>query len=79
MSPVKTNEFEDESDELTIDEHELLDLGVKAEIILQGLRYAVVFQDTEIVRKCVMNLQDCVDSMDILIENEFEDNEDPVE
>jgi len=54
-----SSEFENEGDELTIDEHELLDLGAKVGIILQGLRYAVVFQDLDIVRKCVIDLNDC--------------------
>jgi len=65
------NEVDDESNALSVDEHELLDLGAKAEIILQGLRYAVVFQDLDIVRKCVIDLGDCVDSMDAMIEDQF--------
>jgi len=68
-----SSEFEDESDELNIDEHELLDLGAKAEIVLQGLRYAVVFQDSEAIRGCVWNLRDCVDSMNLVLESAFED------
>tara|TARA_Y100000310_G_C19997122_1_gene496744 strand:- start:107 stop:316 length:210 start_codon:yes stop_codon:yes gene_type:complete len=61
----------EENEELTIYEQELLELGAKAEIILQGLRYAVVFQDLDIVRKCVIDLGDCVASMDAMIEDNF--------
>jgi len=68
-----SSEFENEGDELTIDEHELLDLGAKVGIILQGLRYAVVFQDLDIVRKCVIDLKDCVDAMESMIEDQFGD------
>jgi hypothetical protein len=64
-------EVENVDNELTIDEHELLDLGAKAEIILNGLRYAVVFQDLDILKKCVVDLKDCVDIMDSMIEDEF--------
>tara|TARA_Y100000310_G_C20604512_1_gene774801 strand:+ start:587 stop:778 length:192 start_codon:yes stop_codon:yes gene_type:complete len=60
-------------DELSMDEHELLDLGAKAEIILSGLRYAVVFQDLDILKKCVIDLKECVDAMDSMVEDEFGD------
>jgi len=66
-----SNEIDNESNELIIDEHELLDLGAKAEIILQGFRYAIVFQDLDIIRKCVIDLKDCVDTMDSMIEDSF--------
>ena len=59
------------SDDLDIDEHELLDMGVKADIILQGLRYAIVFRDLDIVKKCIIDLQDCVNIMDSIIEDDF--------
>jgi len=61
------------SDEVGLDEHELLDLGAKAEIILNGLRYAVVFQDLDILKKCVIDLKDCVETMDAMIEDYFGD------
>ena len=61
-------------EELSIDEHELLDLGAKAEIILSGLRYAVVFQDLDILRKCVIDLQNCVDAMEGMVDDEFGEN-----
>tara|TARA_Y100000034_G_C6695945_1_gene306682 strand:+ start:253 stop:444 length:192 start_codon:yes stop_codon:yes gene_type:complete len=60
-------------DELSMDEHELLDLGAKAEIILSGLRYAVVFQDLDILKKCVIDLKECVDAMDSMVEDAFGD------
>ena len=59
------------SDALEIDEHELLDMGAKADIILQGLRYAIVFQDLDIVKKCIIDLQDCLNIMDSIIEDHF--------
>ena len=59
------------SDELEIDEHELLDMGVKADIILQCLRYAIVFRDLDIGKKCIIDLQDCVNIMDSIIEDDF--------
>tara|TARA_Y100000310_G_scaffold345435_1_gene464994 strand:- start:5327 stop:5539 length:213 start_codon:yes stop_codon:yes gene_type:complete len=68
-----TEEVENSENELTMDEHELLDLGAKAEIVLSGLRYAVVFQDLDILRKCVMDLRNCVDAMDEVLEDEFGD------
>ena len=61
----------EEQEELSVDEHELLDLAAKAEIILSGLRYAVVFQDLDILKKCVIDLRDCVDAMDSMVEDDF--------
>lgn len=61
------------SEELTIDEHELLDLGAKAEIILSGMRYAVVFQDLDVLKKCVFDLKDCVNVIESVVEDDFGD------
>ena len=55
----------------TLDEHEVLDLGAKMEIVLQGLRYAVMFQDLDTLRKCVIDLQNCSQDMDNMLEAEF--------
>ena len=63
------------SEELTIDEHELLDLGAKAEIILHGIRYAVLFKDIDILRKAVVDLQDCANILDEIVEHRFESND----
>ena len=55
----------------TLAEHEVLDLGAKMEIVLQGLRYAVMFQDLDTLRKCVIDLQNCSQDMDNMLEAEF--------
>ena len=54
-----------------LDEHELLDLGAKSQIVLDGLRYAVMFQDIDTVRKCVIDLHNCVMIMDEIVEGQF--------
>ena len=64
-----------EENELAFDDHEILDLGAKAEIILQGVRYAVLFKDIDVLRKAVSDLQDCADIMDSMIEERFEESE----
>ena len=69
-----STEFE-EGDAFVVDEHELLDIGIKIEIILSGLRYAVVFKDLDVLRKCVVDLKDCVDAMDCVVEYAFGENE----
>ncbi len=54
-----------------MDEHEFLDQGAKIELILQGIRYAIVFQDIDVLRKAVIDLQDCVDIMNNMVEDAF--------
>ena len=56
-------------EELTIDDHELLDMGAKIDIILQGFRYGVLFQETDLIKKCIIDLQDCIDIMRELVED----------
>ena len=57
----------------TIDEHELLDVGAKIDIILQGIRYAVLFQDIDTLKKAIIDLHNCVMIMDEIVEGEFGD------
>ena len=54
-----------------IDEHEILDLSAKIEIILHGLRYAIFFKDLDILRKTAIDLQDCSTIINDVIEAEF--------
>ena len=61
-----------EEDDITLDDHEILDLGAKAEIILHGIRYAVLFKDIDVLRKAVVDLQDCANILDAIIEDRFE-------
>ena len=58
-------------EELEIDDHEILDMSAKAEIILHGLRYAVLFKDIDVLRKTVIDLQDCADVLDAMVESRF--------
>ena len=37
-----------------IDQHEILDLSAKIQIILQGLKYAIFFKDIDTLRKAAM-------------------------
>ena len=54
-----------------MDEHILLDLVVQAEIILKGIHYGVFVQDIDTVRKAVIDLKDCADTMDSIVEDDF--------
>ena len=54
-----------------MDEHILLDLVVQAEIILKGIHYGVFVQDIDTVRKAVIDLKDCAETMDIIVEDDF--------
>ena len=58
-------------EELEIDDHEILDMSAKAEIILHGLRYAVLFKDIDVLRKTVIDLQDCAYVLDAMVERMF--------
>ena len=51
----------------TLDDHELLDTANKAEIILRGMRYAIVYQDIDTLRKCVTDLRNCVLDMNEIV------------
>jgi len=64
-----------EENELDFDDHGILDMGAKAEIILQGVRYAVLFKDIDVLRKAIADLQDCADIMDAMTEERFEESE----
>ena len=55
----------------TLDSHELLDSANKAEIVIRGLRYAVLYQDIDTLRKCVTALRNCVLDMNEIVEEEF--------
>ena len=55
----------------TLDSHELLDVANKSEIVLRGLRYAVLYQDIDTLRKCVTDLRNCVLDMNEIVEEEF--------
>ena len=55
----------------TLDSHELLDSANKAEIDIRGLRYAVLYQDIDTLRKCVTDLRNCVLDMNEIVEEEF--------
>ena len=55
----------------TLDDNELLDTANKAEIILRGMRYAIVYQDIDTLRKCVTDLRNCVLDMNEIVEEEF--------
>ena len=63
------------TDEVTIDEHELLDVSTKVEIVLSGIRYAIVFQDLDVLRKCIIDLKDCVETMEAVVEFDFGEDE----
>jgi ABC-type proline/glycine betaine transport system permease subunit len=54
-----------------MDEHILLDLIAQAEIILKGIHYGVLVQDIDTVRKAVIDLKDCVETMDSIVEYDF--------
>ena len=55
----------------TLDSHELLDVANKSEIVIRGLRYAVMFQDIDTLRKCMTDLRNCVLDMNEIVEEEF--------
>ena len=55
----------------TLDSHELLDSANKAESGIRGLRYAVLYQDIDTLRKCVTDLRNCVLDMNEIVEEEF--------
>tara|TARA_R100000808_G_scaffold4137_2_gene13801 strand:+ start:9142 stop:9336 length:195 start_codon:yes stop_codon:yes gene_type:complete len=55
----------------TLDSHELLDVANKSEIVLRGLRYAVLYQDIDTLRKCMTDLRNCVLDMNEIVEEEF--------
>ena len=57
-----------------IEEHELLDMNAKIEIILQGIRYAVLFQDIDTLRKAIIDLHNCVMIMEEIVEGDFGDD-----
>lgn len=54
-----------------MDEHELLDLVAKSQIITRGIQYGVVAQDIDTLRKAVIDLKDCAEDMDDLVTNDF--------
>ena len=54
-----------------MDEHILLDLVAKSQIILKGVQYGVMSQDIDILRKAVMDLQDVVGIMNEVIADDF--------
>ncbi len=55
----------------TLDSHELLDVANKSEIVIRGLRYAVMYQDIDTLRKCMTDLRNCVLDMNEIVEEEF--------
>ena len=55
-----------------LDDHELLDIGARVEIIIQGLRYAVLFKDIDTLRKCLIDLDENVKLLNDMIEGRFE-------
>ena len=57
--------------EEVLNEHELLDLSAKVEIILQGLRYAVFFKDLDALNGCMLELRHAVTIMDEVVEGQF--------
>ena len=60
--------YEEES---IMDEHELLDLVAKSQIITRGIQYGVVAQDIDTLRKAVIDLKDCAEDMDDLVAHDF--------
>ncbi len=54
-----------------IDDHAFIDTANKAEIVIRGLRYAVLYQDIDTLRKCVTDLRNCVLDMNEIVEAEF--------
>ena len=56
-----------------LDDHELLDMSAKIEIVLQGIRYAILFQDIDTLKKAIIDLHDCVIIMDEIVEGSFGD------
>jgi len=61
-------------EEEILDEHGLLDLSAKMEIILQGMRYAVFFRDLDALNGCMLELKHTVDVMDEVVEEQFGKN-----
>ena len=51
--------------------HGVLDIAAKAEIVLRGVRYAVLYEDIDTLRKCVTDLRNCVLDMKEIVEEEF--------
>ena len=54
-----------------IDQHEILDLSAKIQIILQGLKYAIFFKDMDTLRKAAIDLQECSEIINEMVEVEF--------
>ena len=54
-----------------LNSHELLDEANKAEIVIRGLRYAVMYQDIDTLRKCMTDLRNCILDMIEIVEEEF--------
>ena len=54
-----------------LNSHELLDEANKAEIVIRGLRYAVMYQDIDTLRKCMTDLRNCILDMNEIVEEEF--------
>ena len=54
-----------------MDEHDILDLAAKAQIITKGIEYGVMVQDIDTLRKAVMDLQQCAVILDEIVEDDF--------
>ena len=54
-----------------LDSHRLLDIATKSEVVIRGLRYAVLYQDIDTLRKCVTDLRNCILDMNEIVEEEF--------
>jgi prefoldin subunit 5 len=54
-----------------MDEHDILDLAAKAQIISRGIEYGVLVKDIDTLRKAVIDLQECATIMDEIVEDDF--------
>ena len=61
--------------EFELDDHAVLDIAAKSEIVLQGMRYGVFFKDIDVLRKCAIDLRHCAEIIEEMVEERFEHND----
>ena len=55
-----------------LDDHAILDMVAKAQIVLHGVQYGVFFKDIDVLRKCAIDLKECAEIVDEIVEERFE-------
>ena len=61
----------DYKEESIMDEHLLLDLVANSQMVVKGIQYGIFAQDSGIIKKAVMDLQDVVEVMIEVIDDDF--------